>query len=444
MFRFRRTMAVVGMALGMVGCDDGQGSGPDGGDEQRDRDTQPEIDACSEIELGVPDNGVQLSLPLQVPASSELEYCKLVMLEEDLNLRVGEGYYTDGSHHGNVHRTSYHGEIPTEMVSGEPFEGDPTQPHPCPEGPGDLWDTRGVIAGGRPLARRGSEDRTTAGSPRVLPDNTAFRLKKGDVLVVNFHMINTHLEPVDSCFKINLNHVPDGQVEHELGSFFLYDIHVTLPPASRASARMACPVLSEAKLLTAVSHMHARGVRARATLWDGKPSDPGAKPLRELYDQSQWAEPPVVAFDEPLALSPGQWIEWSCDYENDEERAVAQGTASTDEMCMFIGAYYPRNFFMEQCADPDTGETQLNGINLSDGKLDGPGFLACLQASPLVFGGNGDDPDRYETLSCFTNTCAAVSPLTQPLLHCLAANGAGGCADLQAELEEATCDASED
>ena len=164
----------------------------------------------------------------------------------------------------------------------------------------------------------------------------------------------------------------------------------------------------------------------------------------QLYDQRQWAEPPLEIFDDPILLHPGQWIDWSCEYENMEQRSVSQGSAATDEMCAFIGMYYPRDAMMESCAHPESGRAQLGGINLSDGELDGQGFLDCLLSGPRVFTGNGDDPRRYESQACFTNTCAAVSPLTQPFLHCLGVNGGlSGCGDLQEELAAATCDAEE-
>jgi hypothetical protein len=71
----------------------------------------------------------------------------------------------------------------------------------------------------------------------------------------------------------------------------------------------------------------------------------------------------------------------------------------------------------------------------------GQEFVDCLLASTFTFTGAFDDPDRYATLSCFTETCSKVSPLTRPFLNCLAENeGPTGCEDKMAELQAATCD----
>jgi len=49
------------------------------------------------------------------------------------------------------------------------------------------------------------------------------------------------------------------------------------------------------------SHMHQRGVRFDAWHSDGTP-----------YDNSDWAHPRVLNLEPPLALAPGDYIEYQC------------------------------------------------------------------------------------------------------------------------------------
>lgn len=397
----------------------------------------PRAPGCAGIDLAPPEAGVQLALEVPVPSGSEVEYCQLVMLDRDLNLHHNEGYLTEGAHHGLIRRTGYRDVMPLWMVNGLPFGGDPSQPHPCPTGPETMWASEGVIASGRAVRLQGMDDATAGGR---LPDNVAVPLQKGDILLLNFHVINTSDEPVQACYKANLESIPDEQVEMTAGLFNFYNPHITIPAGGTGRAHMACPVLEDVSLLNAVSHMHERGVRAEARLWQGVPHQPGSQLVAELYDQDTWFEPPVVTFEPLRSLKAGQWIEWSCDYQNSEGRPVAQGTAASDEMCAFFGVYFPRNAAMELCANPDDMLQQLNAISLSDGDMDGPAFLDCLTTSPLVFTGHGDDPRRYETLRCFTETCRPVSLLTQPLLHCGAVKGIFGCSELIDEIAATGCE----
>ncbi|MEY4513097.1 MAG: hypothetical protein RLZZ450_5219, partial [Pseudomonadota bacterium] len=102
---------------------------------------------CDAIEMAAPSDGVQLELPLPVPAAQEREYCMLVLASQDTYVNWTDGRFTKGSHHGNIYRTGYRGTIPTTTVTGGTI-ADPTKPHPCPT-PQQVWDTRGGFGTGR-------------------------------------------------------------------------------------------------------------------------------------------------------------------------------------------------------------------------------------------------------------------------------------------------------
>jgi hypothetical protein len=386
------------------------------GDPEQPRDPnggkRDALTGCEAIAFDPPENGIQLQMPLTVPAGSEAEYCQLVRIDETLYVNWSEGLYTNGSHHGLIHRTTYKGTLPTQTVTGQALEN-PDQPHPCLT-PSALWQVDGVIAGGESVA--GARD-VNGLAKGVLPEDVAYKVEAGDVLLVNFHMINTTGEVLDSCYKANLHSVPTEQVTREAGTLFYYNPTITLPANGTSRARMACEVTQNITVPNVVSHMHSRGDGYSAKLWDRIPIDPGAVSLRDLYVTSEWDEPVPTRFEPPLELSAGQWIDYECRYTNGEARDVSQGFASTDEMCMFIGAYYPKNRALELCS----GKRLIFGNGTRTGKE----VVDCVkELSAPSLRGSFDNPDRYATQQCFTGSCPAVAEQLSAYMTCLQGQGA--------------------
>jgi hypothetical protein len=195
---------------------------------------------------------------------------------------------------------------------------------------------------------------------------------------------------------------------------FFYNDFITVPASSTATADMACPVTSEITVATAASHMHRRGTGYTATLLDGDPIG-GAKVVQKLYEGTEWEEPVSRVFSPALTMKPGQWIRWACDYKNTESRDVAQGQQTTDEMCMFVGAYWPRNPGWEQCGV--NGQGRLFG----KGTKNGADFVDCWTKSngqlALYGGGPDDSATRYAAQRCVTESCPEVSALAMDYIY---------------------------
>lgn len=294
---------------------------------------------CDALDLPVPapDEGIQVSIDMQLDPGEERQICKLVLAGQDVNLNWSEGMFTAGAHHANVLSTAYTDSLPTENVAGETV--DASQAIDCETLASD-YQIRGL------LVARVSADRATL-AKGTLPDDVALKIAKNDVLELNFHMINTREDPVHACYKENLYSVPSSEVTQNAGVMFWYNSYITVPPNGTSKATMACPVTEDVSLAQQVSHMHERAASYSADLLDGDPIAGGTK-LQQLYQTTDWEEPAVKINSPPIALEQGQWIEWSCNYENSEARAVAQGQQTTDEMCMFIGLYWPQSAQMDQ------------------------------------------------------------------------------------------------
>ncbi len=109
-------------------------------------------------------------------------------------------------------------------------------------------------------------------------------------------------------------------------------------------------------------------------------------------------------------LASGQWIRWSCDYSNPENRNVAQGQQTTDEMCMFVGTYWPRSAEMDWCVTAGSSPHPASRL-LANGTKRSADFLDCWSKSPQKIGRGGPESsvDRYATQRCFTDSCTKVS-----------------------------------
>ena len=369
-------------------------------------------EGCDAIDLPPPKKGegVQISIDMHLAPGEERQVCKLVMTPDAVNLNWADGIYTKGSHHALVARTSYRDALPTENIAGETV--DASQTADC-EALSSDWDAQAVIAGGHAV---GESPNTTLGVKGTLPDDVALKIAGNEVLELNFHMFNSGEEPMHACYKQNLYSIPDDQVKQEAGTMFYYDAFITVPANGTATTTMACPVQHDVTLGEQVSHMHSRGDGYTATLLDGDPLS-GGKELRKLYEGTEWAEPLVKTNSPRIDLKTGQWIQWSCHYTNREARNVAQGQQTTDEMCMFVGMYWPRSTEMDWCmpasAAENGGKIQNNSAArlLATGKMNGSEFVDCWTKSPQVIGGGGPDSaaDRYASQRCFTDSCTNVS-----------------------------------
>ena len=183
-----------------------------------------------------------------------------------------------------------------------------------------------MVAIGRPA---NSDANAAPALKRSLPDDVAFKIVRNEVLLLNFHMINTGTTIVHACYKQNLPSIPEGQVKSEAGLMFFYNQYIAVPAGGTATADLACPVTQDITVSTAVSHMHRRGHTYTSSLYDGDPSQ-GGSVVRKIYESTDWNEPATEVYSPSLSLKAGEWIRFACGYDNPEQRVVAQGQQTTE------------------------------------------------------------------------------------------------------------------
>jgi hypothetical protein len=181
---------------------------------------------------------------------------------------------------------------------------------------------------------------------------------------------------------------------------------------------MRCLVKNDVTLVSASSHYHRRGNDYAAYL------DPPSGPLATtpFYTSADWDHPKSLA--STMTIAAGSRIRFNCGYDNGAgTKEYFQGqSASDNEMCMFIGVYYPEIGQADDFCqtDPDMFGTGTTGCSTS---------LECLRQCPKSAGGNGPFYVDDCTQKCLVASCPGSTPKIQAVGACSKQNCATECTD---------------
>lgn len=400
----------VGLLLGLnavLGCSGSDGTKP-----------QTSTDLLSAPPAG---QGIQLRMASTLDAGVETERCMFYKVGAGgLAINHEEVRYTPGSHHVLLYVTPYT-DIPTQDRFGNPV--DTSGIFECgPKGPTAHWQVNGV-AGGAQIAD---------GPPIVdgLPDGVAFVIPEGTVLLMNTHYLNASGQTLQTDARINLYTIASADVKTEAGILFWYDPIIYIPSQDKRSAREVCPIRTDIQLVNAQSHMHKRGVGYVARELDTSGSQVG-----ELYRGTEWEQVALTKYQPVKSLSAGESVDFQCDYSNTTDHTIIQGLSTADEMCMFIGLYYPKDRQTELCGlSADWSGAFWAATWIGGGTVDGAGTATCLANANLMSVDNG--ASFYQ---CVIDSCPAISGPVSAAARCLGTNGQGACNSECSGTDATTC-----
>jgi hypothetical protein len=349
-----------------------------------------------------------------IAASTEDERCKFVQTTEDLWVNSEQIRYTPGSHHFLLYHTPYTS-IPTVDNQGNAI--DTSGVFDCPDGGPAAYFT----------VDRGLGGAQSPDAPPViggLPSDVAVHIPSGSVLALDLHVLNASSNALDVTVVMNLNTIPQSQAKVEAGVYFFYNPFIRVPANAMSQARMICPVTSDVTILNAQTHMHKQGLGGFANLEDST-----GKMLQQLYVSQTWTDPPVKIWSPGMGLTTGQQIDYTCNYDNTGTTDVIQGlSASKNEMCVYAGAYYPRDTNFENCTD---------ATYIGTGTADGATTLQCMgSVSPSA----SSFDDTY--FGCVVDSCPAIARQVTAVVDCSIQAGASAqtaCSTQFAALQQAAC-----
>jgi copper type II ascorbate-dependent monooxygenase-like protein len=193
------------------------------------------------------------------------------------------------------------------------------------------------------------------------PQGMAAKLKGSTGLRMQLHYINSDTAPRTVSVTLTLTKVDPASVQKWVAQIHYNRVAMTIPQGAGQQVTTSCSIPSTfgpIGLVSAVSHMHKRGVHFVATSSTGS----------MLADVTQWDGAPPIHYDPPVMLSPGDRISWTCTYNNDTGRTLSYGdSAESSEMCIYIA-----RFFSSPNGDDIECETpSANGNGVSTSRIPG-------------------------------------------------------------------------
>jgi hypothetical protein len=216
-----------------------------------------------------------------------------------------------------------------------------------------MSDMGGGVSGGGYLGAVGP----SAGKTVKLPEGVAFRLKKGQGIMLNVHYINTTLEPADGDSYLDLK-LAEPDATRKIAALFLnLNAGFSLPPSAEADSQADCVAKSDVEIIMMSNHMHEYGTHATT---DVVRADGTVEMLR--YDPT-WTTDMVNApefsswkADAPFTLRAGDTIRTNCSWQN----TTSETMTFPREMCISAG-------FALATGDDPKAPACFNGLWIAQG-----------------------------------------------------------------------------
>lgn len=168
-----------------------------------------------------------------------------------------------------------------------------------------------------------------------MPQGVALKIAARKPLMLEMHYLNTTPEPLTTGVTVTATLTSE---EHEDAGFFAsYNTEIAVPPHGRQTVSGHCSPPSGARFFEMTTHAHRFMESARVNVYRK-----GAI-LDELVRSTDYENPGIARWSDPfLVLDDDEEIYYECSYRNDGDSVVVQGqSATTTEMCMAIGYYFP-------------------------------------------------------------------------------------------------------
>ena len=261
---------------------------------------------------------VTLSMRLTIPAGVETHRCQLVQLPNREVWASGlEHHYSKGSHHFLMYSTTL-----KSIPVGEEGQTE------CPQGDeGPFKYSAGLIYASQ-----------TADGKIPFPEGVGMHLDAGAVFMIQSHYINSTKTPIDATVELKFQTTTADRVKVRAAPFLFFDPFIYVPAKSTGkSMTQSCGMPADITILSAFSHYHQRGTKM--TVW--RDSDKTTPSSNVMYSSHDWENPETL--NTAVALKKGEHVRFQCEYDNTAgETDVIQGPrAAVNEMCAFIGIYYP-------------------------------------------------------------------------------------------------------
>ena len=167
----------------------------------------------------------------------------------------------------------------------------------------------------------------------TFPDGVGLRLRKGDALSLQLHLLNATAAPLASASGLEVIEVDPGAEVVETNILDPSLITLDLPPGP-SSVSGNCTLAADQTLFAIGPHMHALGKHLRSTLRHGATTT-------VLLDQDFDWNAQVFRSLPSIAARAGDVITVECTYDNTTKETVHWGASASAEMCSAFVYRYP-------------------------------------------------------------------------------------------------------
>jgi hypothetical protein len=154
--------------------------------------------------------------------------------------------------------------------------------------------------------------------------------------VLQLHYLNASDQPLTAHIDLKAYALPAGTKFTQTDAYVTYNNDISIPPnAQGVKVTASCSLPSNVKFWTVSTHSHKQSVATEI--------DDGTTPIFQATD---WEHPGSHDFAGPTFYSfTNNKLTWSCTYDNTGDNkgmtVVAGPSASTNEMCMATGYFFP-------------------------------------------------------------------------------------------------------
>ena len=280
-----------------------------------------EIPSSDFSRLPTPASGIQLNIgPFDIPVQNEREfyYYEPLNNQEELFINKVEITMREGSHHFILYDFPFGG-TPTERIYR------------------DLYDEAGNFNFGTAaslLSNRFVFGTQWRDLEYNFPPGVALRVPRNAGFDLNSHYVNRSDEIREGEVSINLHTIPESSVQYVAENLFESYENFSLPPREITTVERTSIFDERMKVFQLTSHAHQHMLTFEIYIKGG------SRDGELIYFANDWEHPPLITFDPPIAIDPGQGFTAKATYDNDTDRTLKFGVLSEDEMMIIFGAFY--------------------------------------------------------------------------------------------------------
>jgi hypothetical protein len=170
---------------------------------------------------------------------------------------------------------------------------------------------------------------TGKGATRLdLPEGSALKLKKGDQVVMQLHLLNTGPAPLTERVKISANTLDASEVRYNAALYPFGTSVFEVPPKQKSTVTHDCTMDLDMEIFVMFPHMHRLGTEMAFQV--GKDAASLADVWRGKYDFDNQQLLPTK-----ISLHAGDYTRVECNYDNPTDQTIHYGESTNTEMCFF-------------------------------------------------------------------------------------------------------------